>query len=71
MDTYKREALPLGIEAEKAMKDAGMSPDRITHLITVSAGHYQPGMDVLLIRHLGLSPRVNRLPLIFQGCRGP
>ena len=70
MDTYKREALPLGIEAtEKAMKDAGMSPDRITHLITVSrTGHYQPGMDVLLIRHLGLSPRVNRLPLIFQGC---
>lgn len=70
MDTYKREALPLGIEAaEKAMKDAGMSPDRITHLITVSCtGQYQPGMDVLLIRHLGLSPRVNRLPLIFQGC---
>ncbi|MFB4327789.1 type III polyketide synthase [Paenibacillus sp. CR_12] len=70
MDTYKREALPLGVEAaEKALKDAGMSPDRITHLITVSCtGQYQPGMDVLLIRKLGLSPRVNRLPLIFQGC---
>ncbi|GIP00352.1 naringenin-chalcone synthase [Paenibacillus lautus] len=70
MDTYKREGLPLGIEAaEQALKDAGMSPDRITHLITVSCtGQYQPGMDVLLIRHLGLSRRVNRLPLIFQGC---
>ncbi|MCV4230770.1 type III polyketide synthase [Virgibacillus sp. LDC1] len=70
MDTYKREALPLGVAAaEKALKDAGMSPDRITHLITVSCtGQYQPGMDVLLVRQLGLSPRVNRLPLIFQGC---
>ncbi|MFS0869218.1 type III polyketide synthase [Paenibacillus xylanilyticus] len=70
MNTYKREALPLGIEAaEKALKDAGMSPDRITHLITVSCtGQYLPGLDVMLIRHLGLSSRVNRLPLIFQGC---
>ncbi|MEC0309082.1 type III polyketide synthase [Paenibacillus lautus] len=70
MDTYKREALPLGVAAaEKALKDAGMSPDRITHLITVSCtGQYQPGMDVLLVRQLGLSPRINRLPLIFQGC---
>ncbi|WP_127590291.1 type III polyketide synthase [Paenibacillus lautus] len=70
MDTYKREALPLGVAAaEKALKDAGMSPNRITHLITVSCtGQYQPGMDVLLVRQLGLSPRVNRLPLIFQGC---
>jgi predicted naringenin-chalcone synthase len=70
MDTYKREALPLGVAAaEKALKDAGMSPERITHLITVSCtGQYQPGMDVLLVRQLGLSPRVNRLPLIFQGC---
>ncbi|MGF9696073.1 type III polyketide synthase [Paenibacillus sp. MABNR03] len=70
MNTYKHEALPLGIEAaEKALKDAGMSPDRITHLITVSCtGQYLPGLDVMLIRHLGLSSRVNRLPLIFQGC---
>ncbi|MFG1732780.1 type III polyketide synthase [Paenibacillus sp. 843] len=70
MDTYKREALPLGVAAaEKALKDAGMSPDRITHLITVSCtGQYQPGMDVLLVRQLGLAPRINRLPLIFQGC---
>lgn len=70
MNTYKREAPPLGIEAARnALRDAEMSPDRITHLITVSCtGQYQPGLDVALIRHLGLSPRVNRLPLIFQGC---
>ena len=70
MDTYKREALPLGMEAaQRALKDAGMSPEQITHIITVSCtGQYLPGLDVMLIRDLGLSPRVNRLPLIFQGC---
>lgn len=70
MDTYKREALPLGMEAaQRALKDAGMSTEKITHIITVSCtGQYLPGLDVMLIRDLGLSPRVNRLPLIFQGC---
>lgn len=70
MNTYKQEALPLGIEAaQQALQDAGMSPDKITHLITVSCtGQYSPGLDVLLIPQLGLSPRVNRMPLIFHGC---
>ncbi|GGG05386.1 chalcone synthase [Paenibacillus albidus] len=70
MNKYQQEALPLGaIAAGKALKDAGISPDRITHLITVSCtGQYLPGLDVMLIRQLGLPPRVNRLPLIFQGC---
>ncbi|MNH91218.1 Alpha-pyrone synthesis polyketide synthase-like Pks18 [compost metagenome] len=70
MNTYKREALPLGMEAaKKALNEARKSPDNITHLITVSCtGQYLPGLDVMLIGQLGLSPRVNRLPLIFQGC---
>lgn len=70
MDTYKREAPPLGKEAAvQALKDAGVQPGEITHLITVSCtGQFLPGMDVYLIGELGLSPRVNRLPLIFQGC---
>lgn len=70
MDTYQREALPLAIQAaEEAMRDAQISPEAITHLITVSCtGQYLPGLDVQLIQHMGLSARVNRLPLIFQGC---
>ncbi|QCT04171.1 putative naringenin-chalcone synthase [Paenibacillus algicola] len=70
MDTYKREAPPLALEAaQKALKDAGTHPESITHLITVSCtGQYLPGLDVTLISQLGLSPRVNRLPVIFQGC---
>ncbi|MNM91816.1 Alpha-pyrone synthesis polyketide synthase-like Pks11 [compost metagenome] len=55
--------------AKKALNEARKSPDNITHLITVSCtGQYLPGLDVMLIGQLGLSPRVNRLPLIFQGC---
>ncbi|PYE50363.1 type III polyketide synthase [Paenibacillus barcinonensis] len=70
MDTYQLEALPLAVRAaEQAMLDAGASPESISHLITVSCtGQYLPGLDVQLIRQLGLSARVNRLPLIFQGC---
>ncbi|MNO39391.1 Alpha-pyrone synthesis polyketide synthase-like Pks18 [compost metagenome] len=70
MKIYQREALPLGIQAAaKALKEAQMQPEQITHLITVSCtGQYLPGLDVMLIRQLGLPPRVNRLPLIFQGC---
>lgn len=70
MDTYKREAVPLGIEAaEKALRDSNTAPEEITHLITVSCtGQFLPGLDVLLIKKLGLSSRTTRQPLIFQGC---
>ncbi|MBP2000123.1 putative naringenin-chalcone synthase [Paenibacillus shirakamiensis] len=70
MNTYKKEAFPLGIQAAaEALSEAGTSLDAITHLITVSCtGQYLPGLDVMLMGHLGLSPRVNRIPLIFQGC---
>ncbi|GGH52699.1 naringenin-chalcone synthase [Paenibacillus silvae] len=70
MDIFQREALPLALKAaEQAMLDAGVSAASITHLITVSCtGQYLPGLDVDLIRSLGLSARVNRQPLIFQGC---
>ena len=55
MDTYQREALPLAIKAaEDAMEDAQMSPEAITHIITVSCtGQYLPGLDVQLMQHFG------------------
>ena len=70
MNTYKRESVPLGLTAaEAALLDSGVDKSEITHLITVSCtGQFLPGLDVMLMRELGLSPRVNRLPLIFQGC---
>lgn len=70
MNTYKRESLPLAVEAaQKALADANIRPGDITHLIPVSCtGQFLPGLDVMLIQNLGLSPRIHRLPLIFQGC---
>ncbi|WP_211748286.1 type III polyketide synthase [Paenibacillus sp. Marseille-Q4541] len=70
MNSYKRESVPLGLQAaEAALLDSGTERSEITHLITVSCtGQFLPGLDVMLIKELGLSARVNRLPLIFQGC---
>lgn len=70
MNTYKRESVPLGTEAaRKALADAEIAPQEITHLITVSCtGQFLPGLDALLVSQLDLSPRVNRIPLTFQGC---
>lgn len=70
MTKYKAAAVPLGIKAARqALEDAVVSTSEITHLITVSCtGQFLPGLDVRLIQQLELSPRVNRIPLVFQGC---
>lgn len=70
MEVYKRESLPLGLEAaRKALIDSGTEPAAITHIITVSCtGQYLPGLDALLVRALELPSSVNRIPLQFLGC---
>lgn len=70
MAKYKEAAVPLGIQAaHQALEDAIVSTSEITHLITVSCtGQFLPGLDVRLIQQLELSPRINRIPLVFQGC---
>jgi len=70
MGKYKEAAVPLGIQAARqALEDAVVSTSEITHLITVSCtGQFLPGLDVRLIQQLELSPRINRIPLVFQGC---
>lgn len=70
METYKRESVPLGLEAaKKAMADACTSAAEITHFITVSCtGQFLPGLDAVIARELGLSADVNRIPLHFLGC---
>lgn len=70
MEIYQREAVPLAVlAAQRAMADSAMDEAQITHLITVSCtGQFLPGLDAELVQHLGLSPRVNRLPLTFLGC---
>lgn len=70
MSIYKRESVPLGLTAARnALADGQMQASEITHLITVSCtGQFLPGLDAALVKQLGLSPDVVRLPLNFIGC---
>ena len=70
MEIYKRESIPLAIQAAKgALLDGEIEASQITHLITVSCtGQFLPGLDAVLVKEMGLSPHVNRIPLTFQGC---
>ncbi|OCT15380.1 stilbene synthase [Paenibacillus pectinilyticus] len=70
MATYKRESIPLALDAaKKALADAKADVSDITHVITVSCtGQFLPGLDAVLTQQLGLAPDVNRIPFNFLGC---
>ncbi|MHB0958581.1 MAG: type III polyketide synthase [Pirellulaceae bacterium] len=72
MQRYEAEAGPLAaIAAQRALTAAQIAPHRITHLINVSCtGFFAPGIDVALIRQLGLPPTVGRVQVGFMGCHG-
>ncbi|WP_425387252.1 type III polyketide synthase [Arthrobacter castelli] len=70
-ELYTQEATKLYIDAARQALEAdeGIGPDDITHVVTVSCtGFYQPGPDYMLVRQLGLDPRVQRYHLGFMGC---
>ncbi|TJY43909.1 type III polyketide synthase [Cohnella pontilimi] len=70
METYRRESVPLALEAARtALRESGMNASEVTHLITVSCtGFFLPGLDAVLVPLLGLQPDVYRSPLTFLGC---
>jgi len=70
MTRYTREAPALAVEAaERAVKSAGISRDSITHLITISCtGFHAPGVDIQLIKQLGLNLDVSRTHIGYMGC---
>jgi predicted naringenin-chalcone synthase len=72
MDRYCDEARDLALRsAREAIEGSPLSPDGITHLITVScSGFHAPGIDVALIKGLGLAPTVRRTHVGFMGCHG-
>lgn len=72
MQQYAEHAPPLAATAaQKALKEAGLDADRVTHIITVSCtGFESPGIDMTLIKRLGLSPSVGRVQVGFMGCHG-
>jgi predicted naringenin-chalcone synthase len=69
---YEAEAGKLGVAAGRAaLEDAGIAPERVTHLVTVScSGFHAPGFDIALMKQLSLGPEVARTHVGFMGCHG-
>lgn len=69
-EIYQREAPALFIGAAKAaLTESGLSPQDITHVITVSCtGFFAPGPEYMVVRALGLSPTTQRFHVGFMGC---
>ena len=69
MQVFKKNALKMAVEAVGKIKNFEALKPTITHLITVTCtGLFAPGLDIELIRELGLSPRTNRSSVNFMGC---
>ena len=72
MQRYAAESVPLAVAAaRRACEAANTSPQQITHLVNVSCtGFFAPGIDVALIKQLGLPPTIGRVQVGFMGCHG-
>jgi predicted naringenin-chalcone synthase len=72
MQCFAEEAAPLAIAAaSSAIKRSNIEVCRITEIVTVSCtGFTAPGIDLALIKNLGLSPGVSRTNVGFMGCHG-
>ncbi|MBD2175440.1 type III polyketide synthase [Pseudanabaena sp. FACHB-1998] len=67
---YQTYATKLALQAaQQVITDAGLRPKEITHLIVVSCtGFSAPGIDIQLIRQLGLPLTIARTMIGFMGC---
>ncbi len=72
LQVYAEEAGPIALRAATAaVAESGFDPASLTHLITVSCtGFVAPGVDLTLIRGLGLLPTIQRTHVGFMGCHG-
>jgi predicted naringenin-chalcone synthase len=71
LELYRRHALSLSLEAAHRCLSPlqHLRKDSITHLIVVSCtGMYAPGLDIDLVKALGLSTSVERTCINFMGC---
>ncbi len=71
MKVFREEALPLSVAAAQdcLAQVPNVLPEHITHLITVSCtGMYAPGLDIELVKELGLNTHVERTCIYFMGC---
>ncbi|WP_346238224.1 type III polyketide synthase [Niabella insulamsoli] len=66
---YENAALDLATEAIENCLPNDITPSAITHLITVSCtGMQAPGLDLAIIKQLGLRPNIYRTSVNFMGC---
>ncbi len=72
MQVFEEHAGRLALQASReALSDCEFAPSSITHLVTVSCTGFQaPGVDLFLIKQLGLSAGVQRTHVGFMGCHG-
>ncbi|WP_051799003.1 type III polyketide synthase [Catenuloplanes japonicus] len=70
MRRYQEEAMPLGKEAvERALVASGLAATDVGLFAVCSCtGYATPGLDILLARDLGMSPRTQRLFIGHMGC---
>ena len=72
-ELYTESARRLYVDvARQVLNDSdSMSPEQVTHLITVSCtGFFNPGPDYEIIRQVPLNPTVQRFHIGFMGCYG-
>lgn len=67
---YREAAVPLAEQvAAEALAAVDFPKEEITHLITVSCtGFFAPGLDIELVKRLGLPPTTQRTMIGFMGC---
>ncbi len=67
---YRQAVLPLAERvARDALGQAGLKPEAVTHLVAVSCtGFFAPGLDIELVRRLGLPATTRRTLVGFMGC---
>ena len=72
MQRYAQEAAPLALAAsQRALAESQLAAAQLSHLITVSCtGFVAPGVDIRLIKELGLAETVGRTHIGFMGCHG-
>ncbi len=66
---YDRAALDLSVDVIRKCMSGDREPSDITHLITVSCtGMQAPGLDLSIIKELGLRTNIYRTSVNFMGC---
>lgn len=72
LEMYTRHARPLALKAaRRGLAQSGVAAGEVTHLVTVSCtGFHAPGIDIELMKGLGLPATTERTHVGFMGCHG-